>query len=286
FYGYLFWAIKLWRLSQEKMDKPLVSVVIPTFNSEGTIGICLRSLRKQTYPNIEVVVVDNYSKDKTREIAEKCGARVVLCKAGRSKAKNVAVGLAKGEFILFIDSDMELTPKVVEECLEAIKNDGKIGGAIIPERSVGKSFWVRVRDFERSFYIGTEVESARFFRKDLVERVGGFDEDIVFFEESTLPQKIEKLGYDVKQRISAEIFHHEDNFSLQNWLLKKFYYGKTAKLYKTRYDVYALRKMSISDRLFIFVKNRRFYQKPLYAFGTITLKFLEYLSAKLGHFMG
>jgi len=50
----------------------------------------------------------------------------------------------------------------------------------------------------------------------------------VFFEESTLPQKIEALGFNVRARINAEILHHEDDFSLLKWLKKKYYYGKTA----------------------------------------------------------
>ena len=99
------------------MSKPLVSVVVPTFNSERFLEECLMSVRAQTYPNVEVIVVDNYSTDRTREIAEKYGARVILCRAIRSEARNVGAGLAKGEFILSVDSDMELTPNVVSECV-------------------------------------------------------------------------------------------------------------------------------------------------------------------------
>lgn len=110
------------------MDK-LCSIIIPTYNSERTIDICLKSIRKQTYPNIEVIVVDNYSTDRTREIAENYGGKVILCRAGRSKAKNIGLNLAGGEFVLFVDSDMEL-PGVVKECLETIKNSERVGGVI------------------------------------------------------------------------------------------------------------------------------------------------------------
>jgi glycosyltransferase involved in cell wall biosynthesis len=264
------------------LNKPLVSVVIPTYNSEKFLGRCLRSVKAQSYSNIEIIIVDNYSIDGTREIAEKFGAQVILCKVGRSRARNAGANLAYGKFILSLDSDMELTPRVVEACLDAVKNNEGIGGVIIPERSVGSSFWVEVRGFERSFYTNTEVESARFFKKDLVEKVNGFDEDVVYFEESTLPQKIENLGFNVKARVSAEILHHEDNFSLWKWLQKKFYYGKTFRLYETRYKNYASKQMSISNRFLIFVKNKSFYLKPLLALGVIVLKLLEYFSVGLG----
>ncbi|MBS7658897.1 MAG: glycosyltransferase family A protein [Candidatus Bathyarchaeia archaeon] len=263
-------------------DNPLVSIVIPTYNSERTIDVCLKSLRKQSYPNIEIIVIDNYSKDRTREVAEKLGAKVLQLDAERAEAKNFGLKKAGGKYVCFIDSDMELTKNVIEECVNLIESDEKLGGIIIPERSVGGSFWVKVRDFERSFYAGTEIESARFFRKDLVERVNGFDGEIVAFEESTLPQKIEKLGYNVKARISAEILHHEENFSLWKWLKKKFYYVKSASKYKEKFGEYANKQMNIFYRFLIFLKNKRFYSKPLLAVGVVVLKILEYFSAGIG----
>jgi len=54
----------------------------------------------------------------------------------------------------------------------------------------------------------------------------GFDEDIIFFEEFTLPQKVEKLGCNVKARINSEILHYEENFSVCKWLKKKYYCEK------------------------------------------------------------
>lgn len=50
---------------------PLVSIVIPTFNSSKTLGLCLESVRNQDYDNVEIIVVDNNSSDSTKEIAEK-----------------------------------------------------------------------------------------------------------------------------------------------------------------------------------------------------------------------
>ncbi|RLE63181.1 MAG: hypothetical protein DRJ47_09690 [Thermoprotei archaeon] len=80
-----------------------------------------------------MVAVNDFNAGRIVEIARSYGARVVQVRGERAKAKNVGVKLAKGEFVLFVDSDMELTPKVVEECLEAIESDEGIGGIIIPE---------------------------------------------------------------------------------------------------------------------------------------------------------
>jgi glycosyltransferase involved in cell wall biosynthesis len=264
------------------LNEPLVSVVIPTYNSEKTLTKCLESIKNQTYPNIEIIVVDKNSRDGTVEIAKRYGAKVLQLNVERAEAKNFGLKEAIGKYVCFIDSDMELTKNVIEECVNLIKKDEKTCGIIIPERSVGNSFWAKVRDFERSFYAGTEIESARFFRKDLAKKVGGFDEDIIFFEESTLPQKIEKLNYSVRARVKAEILHHEEDFSIWVWLKKKFYYGKSALSYKEKYGDHAHKQVSITYRFSVFLRNKRFYSRPALALGVIILKLLEYFSAGLG----
>ena len=261
----------------------MVSVVIPTYNSQRTIGICLKSIRQQSYPNIEVIVMDKHSSDRTAEIAESYDAKVFKLNSERTRAKNFGLKKAIGKYVCFIDSDMELTRNVIEECVNLIGKDEKTGGIVIPEKSIGDSFWVKIRDFERSFYVRTEIESARFFRKDLVEKANGFNEGIILFEESTLSQKIETLGYNVKTRINAEILHREDDFSLWKWLKKKFYYGKTAFKYKEKFGEHAHKQMSIFYRFSIFLTNKRFYFKPLFALGVIVLKILEFFSAGLGY---
>ena len=267
-------------------DSPLVSVVIPTYNSEKTLAKCLESIKNQTYENTESIIVDNFSTDKTTEIAREHGANVIKIKAIRSKARNIGIKQSKGYFVLCIDSDMELTQKVVERCVETFQLDKNAGGIIVPEKSVGNNFWVKVRDFERSFYAGTEIESARFFRKDLAEKVGGYEEDVVFYEESTLPQKIEKLGHDVKLRVNSYILHNEPDFNLMIWLKKKYYYAKTLEFYSNKYKDYASRQASVFYRYSLFFKNRnwkRFLSKPLLGLGTLTLKSLEFMVSGMGY---
>jgi len=265
---------------------PLVSVIVPTKNSSRTLERCLKSTENQTYKNIEIIVVDNNSMDNTKEIAKKFTERVFNIGPERTAQKNFGIKVADGKYLLFIDSDMELGKDVIKECIELAEKDESIGGIIIPERSAGDGFWVKVRDFEKSFYAGTEIESARFFRNDLALKVGGFDEDVIFFEESTLPQKIERLGYNVRARIKAEILHYEENLSLLKRLQKKYYYGKTAWKYVEKYKEYGSKQISPIERFGLFLKNKRFYSKPLLAFGLLTLKSLEYVSGGLGFLVG
>ena len=264
---------------------PLVSIVIPTCNSEKTLARCLDSVRNQTYGNIEVIIADECSDDRTVDVARKYSSRVYVTEAKeRGAQKNLGIDKATGEYICFIDSDMQLAPAVIDESVQLITSKESIGGIIIPERSVGTSFWVKVRDFERSFYAGTAVESARFFRSDLVERVGGFDEDIVFFEESVLPQKIENLGYSVTARITSEILHHEDDFSLWRHLLKRYYYGKTTRAYSDRFGMYFKKQYGPGYRLKIFVANDRFLRRPVLSLFVLIIKMLELVFNELGAF--
>ena len=154
------------------MDEPLVSIVIPTYNSEKTLPLCLESIKKQTYKNIEVIIVDNFSKDKTIEIARRYGAKVYIKGPERSTQKNYEALKAKGEFVYFIDSDFILYPKVIEECVQLGKQ--VYDAVIVLNISYPKpSFIAKVRFYERLSYYGSGVyEAARFLRKELFFKVG------------------------------------------------------------------------------------------------------------------
>jgi len=268
------------------LDNPLISVIIPTYNSEKTLVKCLESIKNQTYPNIETIIVDKFSCDDTQRIASLYNVIIIIEDLGMSAARNRGISESRGKYILSIDSDMELSSTVIEDCLKLITENDEIGGIRIPERSVGTSFWVKVRDFERSFYANTDIESARFFTKDLVFKVKGYDEDVTFFEDSTLPQKIEKLGYNVKARVISNILHHENEFSIFKWLKKKYNYGKTGWIYRNKYREYSNKQMNLLYRFGLFLKERRLYSKPILAAGVLTLKLLESLSAGLGYIIG
>ena len=216
-----------------------VSIIIPTINSAKTLYRCLESVTHQRHKNIEIIVVDAYSSDCTTEIASKFNAKTYLAAGERTAAKNFGISKSTGDFLFFIDSDMILQPAVISECISICSYDCKVSGVIIPERSIGSSFWVRVRDFERSLYRGSKIESARFFRKSFVVEVGGFDEDIMFYEESTLHQKLEMRGLTVKKRTDSLILHDEEEFDLTKWLSKKQYYSTNAALYRSKYRNYA-----------------------------------------------
>ncbi|MGI0037226.1 MAG: glycosyltransferase family 2 protein [Nitrososphaera sp.] len=262
-------------------DRALVSVVIPAKNNGSTIKHCLGSIRGQTYREIEIILVDGFSTDDTVRISENMHAKVIPLEGERMKAKNHGLRICRGRYVCFIDSDMILEERVIEQCVESCK--ANVAGVIVPERSIGNGLWVGVRDFERSLYSGSKIESARFFDREIALQAGGFDEDVIAYEESTLPQKIEALGYRVDGRISDSILHDEGNFKLKKWLLKKQYYGKTTTAYLKKYPEYGSAQLGIKYRIAVMTGKgqwRTLLRYPLKSVGLFTLKFLEYLYSR------
>jgi glycosyltransferase involved in cell wall biosynthesis len=94
---------------------PLVSLVITTRNEEKNIRNCLESIKAQSWPNIETIVVDNNSTDRTQEIAAEYTFKVYTKGPERSAQRNCGmIDQAKGEYAIYVDADMILAPTLIE----------------------------------------------------------------------------------------------------------------------------------------------------------------------------
>lgn len=95
-------------------DYPLVSIIIPTYNSSDYITETLTKLEKQTYPNFEIVIVNDGSKDNTSNVLREYGltrSRLIILNkenGGVSSARNTGIRKAQGQFICFMDDDDEI----------------------------------------------------------------------------------------------------------------------------------------------------------------------------------
>lgn len=118
------------------MVKDLVSVIIPAYNEEKCIENTLECVRNQTYKNLELIVVDNASRDKSSEIAKKYDAKVErLEEKGVSKAKNYGAFKSEGNLLAFLDTDIEIQEDLIEKSVKKIK--GGYVGAICPVKMYG-----------------------------------------------------------------------------------------------------------------------------------------------------
>ena len=111
------------------MDEKLVSVIIPAYNIEDYIGRCLDSIISQTYKNLEIIVVDDGSRDHTGEILDnyaKKDRRIKVIhkeKGGVSSARNKGIEVAEGDYIGFIDGDDLIEPEMYKILVDLLEEE-------------------------------------------------------------------------------------------------------------------------------------------------------------------
>jgi glycosyltransferase involved in cell wall biosynthesis len=259
----------------------LISIIITTKNEEGNIGNCLESVLAQSYPaeNIEIIVVDNNSTDKTKEIALKYTEKVFSRGPERSAQKNFGVERSRGEWFVHLDADMVLSENAVKRCVEKVSRDKNIIALYIPEIVSGENFFSKVRRFERSFYDGTVIDAARFIQKDKFLLIGGFDEKMYACEDWDLDKRLKKLGkFGI---IKSSLFHNEEEFSLKKYLAKKEYYSKNLDVYIEKWgkdDPDVKKQFGCRYRFFgVFIESgkwKKILRHPILALGMYFLRFL------------
>jgi hypothetical protein len=120
----------------------------------------------------------------------------------------------------------------------------------VPERIAG-SFWIKVRDFERSFYTGTVVDAVRFVRRDLFLQVGGFDETLVAPGDWDFNKKIRKIGQ--TGIANMYLYHYEGcRLNMRQYLKKKGYYADGTQGYVRKWghtDLETIKQVSARYQL-------------------------------------
>lgn len=172
------------------MDGPLVSVIIPVYNVSAYLTQCLDSVRGQTYRNIEVLMVNDGSTDGSYDICrrfEQEDSRFLLIdktNSGVSDSRNVAINLARGKYLQFVDSDDWLTPDAVSSFCHTAESTGADlvishffrveGGRVAPRGHIkGDAILTRTEYAEEmmkapaNYYYG--VLWNKFYRRSIVE---------------------------------------------------------------------------------------------------------------------
>ena len=178
------------------------SVIIPALNEAKYIGETLRSLRKQTFKDFEIIVKDGESEDGTVEIAKKYADRVISVRdISVADARNQGANNARGNILVFVDADTELPPRTLEGFANLTKRAKVVGGSCrkIPE---GGDFldrllyeFVNVSTFLSSHLgIGGAHGNCIFIRKGIFRKVGGFNPRIQIAEEQELVRRARRFG--------------------------------------------------------------------------------------------
>ena len=111
----------------EKMENPLISVIIPVYKVEKWLEQCVESVQNQTYQNLEIILVDDGSPDRCGEICDRFARKDPRIRVihkengGLSDARNCGLDLAGGEYICFVDSDDYIEPAMLEVLYQEIK---------------------------------------------------------------------------------------------------------------------------------------------------------------------
>lgn len=256
----------------------MISIVIPTKNSERTIEKCLQSIRDQTYKDYELIIVDGNSTDSTASIAKKFADLFIADDSGRTHARNIGFSRAKGEILLSIDSDMVLEKTVLQDVASSM--DG-FGGLIIPEVGYGDDFISKCKDLEKRCYVGDEImESARAFSREAFRSVEGYDPGLVFGEDWDIHYRIKKnfkIG-----RIRSRILHIVTPFSFVQDLRKSYLYGKTLPKYVEKGHQPQTSAWLDPKNNFFIRHFPKLIKEPVYATGLFIFKSLEYVAGILG----
>lgn len=224
-----------------------VSIIITTYNNVDKVGICLKSCLEQTHESLKIIVVDDGSTDDSPAFLQDMKLKhsnlyIILKEHGeRGIAREEGINMAKAlksDFILFIDDDMILDPRLVEKSLGLIHSTKHPGALVIPEIPFShySNYFSRVKVFERSVInragetLGkNSIEAARFWGVNAYKESGELDPGQTAFEETQPTIRYKDRGGLILRATNTWLLHDEKMVTLSNILKKKYNYFKNMK---------------------------------------------------------
>ena len=203
---------------QESM--PLVSIIIPYFNAAGTIAQTLESIAQSTYPNYEVVTINDRSVDGSGDIViQYPGLHLsMIHQYGAATARNKGVDISSGQILFFVDADVTVQPDTLEEAVRTLDENPEIAACFgeytpLPH---GGNFPTVYKNLVHHFTHQTANEKARTFwcgcgaiRREDFEQVGGFNDN--FFaasvEDIDLGYSLFKAGKKILLNKKLQVTH-------------------------------------------------------------------------------
>ena len=176
----------------------ILSIIIPTYNEEEYLPVLLESIKQQDFSDYEIIVADADSKDNTVKIAEEYGCIVVeggMPAVGRNNGAKVA----KGDYLLFLDSDLKLTEDYLAKVIYEFKME-RLGIAITQMKPLSKKTEDKLlHDLANLFMISVEKIKPHgagcygiIAKRELHERCGGFNEELTFGEDTEYIERLAK----------------------------------------------------------------------------------------------
>jgi len=249
----------------------LLSVVIPTRNEESNIAACIDAFAAYR-DRVELIVVDNSSPDRTREIASERGVAVFVQGPERCAQRNRGWREASGRFVMFVDADMIVGSDTIAEILDTLARDADpLRCLFVREVRSGVGLRLKARNFERSFYDGTCIDGLRVVSRELLEKVGGYDENLVACEDWDIDRRLVAAGATTSITV-GHLVHNEAKQDIRAFLRKKAYYSRSVAAYREKWgdDSICRQQFGLYYRFFgVFVEKgkwRKLLRHPILAF--------------------
>lgn len=270
---------------------PDVSIIIPNYNGMAYLGAVLSSLEKQTLKNFEIIVVDNGSSDESCSfVGERYPSVRLVClpeNTGFARAVNEGIRRAKAPFVLLLNNDTEAAPGFADEMVKAIRRHKKafscsarmiqfhdrkkLDGAGDSYCALGWAFsrgkGKNIHAYEREEQIFASCAGAAIYRKKLLMKLGGFDEEhFAYLEDLDVGYRAKIYGYENWYAPEAVVYHVGSGTT-----------GSRYNQFKTRY--------SSRNNVYLIYKNMPLLQillnLPLLFWG-FAVKFLFFAGKGLG----
>lgn len=203
--------------------EPKISVIIPAYNEEKTIGACIESVLASDYPKekLEVIVIDDGSKDDTYGAAKKYAARGVKVlrkpNSGKANSLNYAIERASGDVVATLDADSFVSRDAIRKMLPLFDSDDVVAVTAAVKAHEPRNLLERLQSVEYLYTIfsrkvlvfldAVQVTPGPFsmFRRWVFGKIGGFDADNIL-EDQEIAMRIQSHNYKIRSSLDAEVF--------------------------------------------------------------------------------
>ncbi len=214
------------------MQNPFISIIIPMYNSEKTIRECLGHVYNSDYKNFEVIVVDDGSTDNSTKIASKFPCKLIKLKKnkGWSIARNTGAQEAKGEILVFIDSDILIKKRTLNQILASFNeklNVSLVVGVISKENKYSnfssqyKTLRLHYSYMQMPKHISMTSCQITAIKRGVFEKSGCFDKEYDGVEDTELGQRLTTRGHKIYLNKKIQVMHNQ-KYSFLGLLKKDF----------------------------------------------------------------
>jgi len=271
--------------------QPLVSIIIPVYNSGRTIDPCINSVCDQSFPNWEIIVVDSDSSDDTENLVKEwCNRLGNKCRYYKIRhrfqaaKRNFGARMARGVYLFLLDSDEYMSENVLESCLKHVQ-EGYEACSIRIEYNWASGYLAVSRYHIRNCCYDTPVGmgSPLFIPRAEYWRLGGQDERLDYVEDADFAYKFYSSG--------AKMFHVTDAFLLHDenvdfrWIVyKPLFTAPRERDLIARWK--GLAELTPRKRLYNYSRMLRFLLKqPKFIFGFAFLLATRFLTRRIARSM-